>query len=232
MPRFQWIFGNVGVVLLLVLAGILIWRGHHRRLPVFTAYVVGVAMSNFLYGLYATWGMWMVHQIVSATLRFAFTLELAHTIFGAFPGAAATARRGFLVVLVLFAAVGVGVVTPGANYSRANAEAVPRVASAAIWMLTALAFLVLWYRLPIGAFLRAILMGYAPYLLIFSVGMGLLFDPNWQHLRRWIGYVDTGAFFVLILYLSQAAWRIAPETKVILSRAAARPRPIAAAETT
>ena len=86
------------------------------------------------------------------------------------------------------------------------------MASAAIWMLTALAGLVLWYRLPLAPLPRAILMGYAPYLLVFTIGMSLLFHAGSPNIRVLVGYVDPLAFFVLVNYWLRVAWRTAPES--------------------
>ena len=104
---------------------------------------------------------------------------------------------------------------PDATYTRMHAEAVPRMASAAIWMLTALAVLVLWYRLPLAPLPRAILMWFAPYLLLFTIGMSVLFDPGSQHLRVWVGYLDPLAFFILTNYWLRVAWRTAPESALL-----------------
>ena len=114
-------------------------------------------------------------------------------------------------ILVATAVTAMSLATPDATYTRLHAEAIPRLASAAVWMLTALAGLVLWYRSPLAPLPRAILMGYAPYLLIFTIGMSLLFDAGLQHLRPWVGWVNTAAFLVLITYWCGVAWRTAPE---------------------
>jgi hypothetical protein len=96
-----------------------------------------------------------------------------------------------------------------------HAESIPRMASAAIWILTALAALVLWYRLPLAPLPRAILMGYAPYLLVFTIGMSLLFDPGSQRIRVWVGYVDPLAFFVVVNYWCRVAWHTAAESSML-----------------
>ena len=96
-----------------------------------------------------------------------------------------------------------------------HSAAIPRMASAAIWMLTALAGLVLWYRLPLTPLPRAVLMGYAPYLLVFTIGISLLFLPGSPNLRVWAGYVDPLAYFVLTNYWLRVAWRTAPESALL-----------------
>jgi hypothetical protein len=220
MPLSQLIIGSIGVLLQFVLVAILVARGHYRRMPLFTLYVGGVGVSNAFYGFHYTWDTWMLHQVVTAGLRFGVALELTRCLFGAFPAAAGTARRVMLVILLITAVTALATVTPSAVYTRAHAEWVPRLASAAIWMLTALAALLLWYRLPLAPLPRAILMWYPPYLLIFTIGMSLLFDAGLQSLRPWVGYVDTTAFQALILMWCVVAWRTAPEAPPIHRRPA------------
>jgi hypothetical protein len=157
----------------------------------------------------------MLLQVVGAALRFGVALELTYGIFRGFPAAAVTARRVMLVILVATAVVALGTAPPDVTYTRMHAESVPRMASAAIWMLTALAGLVLWYRVPLAPLPRAILMAYAPYLLVFTIGMSLLFDPGSRHLRVWVVYADPLAFFILTNYWLRVAWRTAPESALL-----------------
>jgi hypothetical protein len=66
--------------------------------------------------------------------------------------------------------------------------------------------------LPLAPLPRAELMGYAPYLLVFTIGMTLLFEAGSPHLRVWAGYVDPLAFFILTNYWLRVAWRTAAES--------------------
>jgi len=216
MSGLQWVIGWATVVQTVVLFGLIIGRGHHRRLPVFTVYTGGLALTGTLVGLaYAwdvfVWEAWTINHIVTAALRLGIALELSYAIFGAFPAAAANARRVMLVLLLLTAVTVVSVSGPEITYKQLTSEMLPRLATGAVWILTALAFLVLWYRLPIGGLQRAILLGYAPYLIVFTVAMNLLSSVGW-HMRSWVGYLDTLSFFVLIHYWCHVAWRTAPET--------------------
>jgi hypothetical protein len=215
MSIVQWVIACVSALQLVGLFGVLILRRHYQRMPLFTIYVGGVTLSNAMYILHSTWETWMLHQVVTAALRFGIALELTRCIFGAFPAAAVTARRVMLVILVFTAVTAITFSSPGAAYTRMHAESIPRMASAAIWILTALAALVLWYRLPLAPLPRAILMGYAPYLLVFTIGMSLLFDAGSQRIRVWVGYVDPLAFFVLVNYWLRVAWRTAAESAML-----------------
>jgi hypothetical protein len=215
MSLAQQVFGWLGILQGFLLFAALLWRGHYRRLPLFTLYVGGVRVFTVIYALQPTWETYMLLQVVSASLRFGVALELTYRIFGAFRAAAVTARRVLFVILVATAVLAVATAPPDATATRMHAEAVPRMASAAIWMLTALAGLVLWYRLPLPPLPRAILMGLAPYLLVFTIGMSLLFEPGSHHIRVWVGYVDPLAFFILMNYWLRVAWRTAADSPLL-----------------
>jgi hypothetical protein len=195
-----------------LLLATLLWRRHYRRLPLFTIYVAGSNAFDVVYGLHPNWETWMLLQVVNAALRFGVALELTHRLFGAFPGAAATARRVMLVILVFTAVTAIVTAPLDVTYTRMHAEAIPRMASAAVWMLTVLAGLVLWYRLPLSPLPRAILMGLAPFLLLSTIGMSLLFGPEAARARAWVVYLIPLASFVLTNYWLRVAWRTAPDS--------------------
>ncbi len=214
MSVLQQVFGWLGVLQMFVLFGVLIRRRHYQRMPLLTLYAGGAALSSVVVALHYTRDTWILQQAVTAALRFGVALELIYRIFGAFPAAAATARRVMFVILVVTALTALSASMPDAVYTRSHAEAIPRLAAAAAWILTALAVLVLWYRLPLAPLPRAILMGYAPYLLIFTISLSLLFDASTEHLRPWLGYMDMFAFIVLVNYWIRVAWRTAPEATI------------------
>jgi hypothetical protein len=216
MSGLQWVIGWACTLECFALFAILVYRKHYRRLPVFTLYAAAIALNGLALGIAYTlnawiWEAWLIGQVVVAALRFGVALELSQVIFGAFRAAAVTARRVIFVILIVTAFTAMSVTGPGVTYHQFNGEMVPRLATGAIWILTALAALVLWYRLPLGDLQKAVLMAYAPYLLIFTVGMNVLTSSGW-HLRFWVGYVDTLSFSALLLYWCRVAWRTAAET--------------------
>jgi len=83
--------------------------------------------------------------------------------------------------------------------------------------------------LPLAPLPRAVLMGYAPYLLVFTIGMSLLFDPGSQRIRVWVGYLDPLAFFILTNYWLRVAWRTAPESVLLPAPAGLRAMAVPAA---
>jgi hypothetical protein len=223
----QYALGGFGNVLSLVLLGILLYRGHQRRLPIFVLYVACTTLTGIGVMLHYTVAMWLLHQVVVAAFRLGVTLELTSGIFGAFPAAATTARKVVLVILAFTAVTALSLATPDATYMRFHAEIIPRVASGVVWTLTALAVLVLWYRLPLAPLPRAILMGYAPYLLISTIGLSLLFDERTRPYRVWIGYVTTLASIALQSYWVRVAWQTVPDAPADYRAAVPVPRHVA-----
>jgi hypothetical protein len=88
----------------------------------------------------------------------------------------------------------------------------PRVTTAALWLLTATALIVVWYQLPVHDWQRAIMLGLAPYLLVFATLLSLLHRKGWGA-REPISNLAGSAFLCLVLFWTWAAWRVdvAPE---------------------
>jgi len=201
------------VVLALVLFAVqgalllgLVRRRHYRTDPFFVLYAVLVTLSNAALSIWYVWEVWIVHQAVTAGTRFGVALGLVYSIFRNFPAAAATARRMLLLTLMVTLAAALSLLGVENAYADGGALLVARIANVTVWLFTALAALVLWYRLPLSRLQKAILLGYAPYLLVFTVAMNVLSSIGW-HKRVWVGYVDTSCFGLLLLYWSVAAWR-------------------------
>jgi hypothetical protein len=209
MSGWQRLIGYLGALQLAILFAGLITRRHYRVAPIFTLYVGGVSLTSALVGVVYTWETWMIHQVSVAALRFGVALELTQGIFGGFPAAAVTAKRVMLALLLLTAVTAMSV--GAGDYTHFNTIMVPRLATGTVWILTALAALVLWYRLPLRALQKAILIGFAPYLLVFTVMMNLVAALGWQH-RAWLGYGDTVSYLVLLGYWCWVAWRTVPES--------------------
>jgi hypothetical protein len=216
MSGWQRLIGYLGALQLIILFAGLIARRHYRVAPIFTFYVGGVSLTSALLGVAYTWETWMIHQVSVAALRFGVALELTQGIFGGFPAAALTAKRVMLALLLLTAVTAMSV--GAGDYTHFNTIMVPRLATGTVWILTALAALVLWYRLPLSTLQKAILIGLAPYLLVFTVMMNAMASLGWQH-RGWVGYVDTLSYLSLLAYWCWVAWRTVPEAAASYARA-------------
>jgi len=210
----------VKLALVAVLAG-LVARGRARLCWSFAAYLVAILVGNSLASLWPshfyTPGFWVLKQAVYDALKMAVALELAWRAFEAFPGAMRTARRTLLVLLGASTLV-LAALTPSSSYANLW-DWQPSSVTAALWLLTATALLVVWYQVPVHDWQRAILLGLAPYLLVFVTVLDLLKRRGWPALHATAGVVDSVAYLCLLSFWAWAAWRRDPSPPLAESRA-------------
>ncbi len=203
----QALLAHASKVLMLALLAGMIWRGRLGQCWSFSVYIVATLLAN---GLASIWpeqfytpAFWMFKQGVYDLLKMAIGLELAHRAFAAFPGAWRTARAVFMALLAGTTVVLVWL-TPRASYDTVW-KWQPSILTASVWLLTATALLVTWYHLPIGEWQRAIMLGFAPYLLTFATLLRLLQRRGWT--TEWVGRSDSVAWLALIAFWIYAVWR-------------------------
>ena len=216
MTTAQALIACVGTIALaIVLAGVLV-RRRYRRWWFFALFLAVTLVSTIMLvgwpSRFYTKGFWQAKETALNFIRFAMALELAYRAFRAFPGALATARWALLFVLgVTFAAIVFS--GGGADYESFLGEIQPRVLNGSIWLFTAIAAIILWYRLPIDHFQKSVLLSYVPFLLIFTVCMnvlGVAGRAGWEH--AWpVRYGNQLAFLGLMVYWARAAWRLVEE---------------------
>jgi hypothetical protein len=201
----------VKLAVVAVLAG-LVARGRARLCWSFAAYLVAILVGNSLASLWPsrfyTPQFWVLKQAVYDALKMAVALELAWRAFEAFPGAMRTARRAILALLAVSTLV-LAVLTPPSSYATLWVFQ-PGSVTAALWLLTATALLVVWYQVPVHDWQRAIMLGLAPYLLVFVVVLDLLKRHGWPALHATAGVVDSVAYLFLLVFWAWAAWRRDP----------------------
>ena len=204
----------VKLALLGVLAGLLV-RGRARLCWSFAFYAAAILVGNTVASLWPAGfynpSFWVLKQGVYDALKMAVALELAWRAFEAFPGALRTARVTVLAFLAV-SALALGALTPPSSYMTLW-EWQPRIATAALWLLTATALLVVWYQVPVHDWQRAIMLGLAPYLLVFVTLLGLLRRHGWTA-RSEIGILDSAAYLALAVFWAWAVWRPDPATPV------------------
>ena len=118
----------------------------------------------------------------------------------------------FLLLVVTL--VSVVLATPQVSAPRESAGFVeiavarlqPRILNGTIWLLTGIAALILWYRLPVDRFHKAILTGVVPYLLVFTVALNLLDSYGFNEMRVTVNQMSLAAYLVLTVYWARAAW--------------------------
>jgi len=208
------------VLLSLVALGGLVARRKVGVCRSFVPYLGAVALADLMTlgwaeTFYQQW-FWFAKELVIHVLRFGVALELGYRTFRAFPSARASVRALALLILALtFGIVFAGAVdlepVPGADALGPLISRVqPRILNGTIWLLSGIAGLILWYRLPVHPWHKAILTGLVAYLLAFSTSLSWIESQGWG-VREYANQLHTGAFLVMLCYWAVAAWRRAEE---------------------
>jgi hypothetical protein len=202
------LIGLAGVgLLLLTLAGLVV-RGRWTQWYSFAVYLPVIAAFSLAFvvlpGLW-TWEVWFVQANVLNALRFAVALELAARTFRAFPGARSTLRPVMLLVLIVTFAMVAAFPWSAVDYQSFLEELQPRLLNGTVWLFTAIAGLILWYRLPVAPFHKAVLLAYVPYLLFELVFLRGFVARSWQVPA--LGYLNQAAYLLLVAYWARVAWR-------------------------
>ena len=198
----------VKVALLALLVGLVV-RGQARHCWSFGVYALAILVGNSLAslwpGTFYNPSFWILKQGIYDALKMAVALELAWRAFAAFPGAKRVARMVFLALLTA-SAFSLGALTPKSSYMTLW-EWQPGTAVASLWLLTGTALLVVWYQIPVHDWQRIIMLGFAPYLLVFVATLELLKARGWIVARTGAGLLDSVAYLILVLFWVWAVWR-------------------------
>lgn len=198
---------GVKLAILATLVGAVI-RGHHRRCWTFTAYLGVIVSCNTLVtswpGIFRTEEFWVLKQGAYDVLKLVIALELGFRTVRVFPGAAAAARR--LAIVVLLASLAVILTGAGHESYRSLFAWQPQIIAATVWLFALTALLVAWYHLPLDQWHRAILMGFAFYLLVFVSAVNIIEHRGWS-LGGAAGLLDSAAYLALSGWWAWAAWQ-------------------------
>jgi hypothetical protein len=180
----------------------------------FTLYLGAVLVSDTLVLLrpaeFHSWDFWVIKESVHNLLKFGIALELTVRTFRAFPAARKTAAGLVLGVLVLtWLSVGPRPRLQAGRPLELALNLQPYVLAGTLWLFIAISALILWYRLPVGPLHKALLLGFVPYLLIFTVAINLLRAYGGE-VRRMAGYAKSVAYMALLAYWAWSAWRSWP----------------------
>jgi hypothetical protein len=203
----------VGLLLLAACLAGLFARRRQALCVSFTLYLVAVLVSDGLVlgwsHRFRTWDFWVLKESVHNLLKFGIALELTVRTFRSFPAARKTAAGLVLAVLAL-TLLSVGP-TPrfeaGTEDLALNLQ--PYVLAGTVWLFIAISVLILWYRLPVVPLHKAILLGFVPYLLIFTVAINLRRSMG-TDARVLAGYLKNVAYQLLLAYWTYSAWRRLP----------------------
>ena len=219
MTSTDLLVGRVTIVLVASALLGLAWSGRWRLWYTFPILLLVVLTHDLLVGVWPArfyrGGVWQAKEATLVLVRLAMVIELTVRVFRGFPGAMATARRLLIVIFAgTFAAVA-ALPTTHDGYVGFVGELMPRILNGTVWLFSALAVLILWYRLPVHWFQKAILLSYVPYLLVFTVAMNALGYLGWQR-GAWLDQLNVWAYFLLLLFWTWMAWR--PEPKSVYGR--------------
>jgi hypothetical protein len=214
MTRLQELLGYLATGFLLAVFAGLLFRSLYRRWWTFAAFVGAVAIYSL--GIIA-WpskfyeqSLWTAQETVLNLLRLAAACEVGLRVFRPFPGALRTLRTVVLIVLTVTLAT-IAAVTPDVlDYTTFLGKIQPRVLNGAVWLFTAVAGLILWYRLPVNHFQKAIVLSYVPYLLLFTILLDRLVaagSDGTQWKGQWVIYANQIAFLALLAYWTLVTWR-------------------------
>jgi hypothetical protein len=211
----------VKLALLAALVGVLA-RGRVRQCWVFPVYLLVVLITNSLGSFWParfhTPETWVVVQGAYDLLKMAVVLELAWRAFVAFPGAMRSARVVLLLLLVA-STVAIAFFTPPSSYATVW-DFQPSIVAGTLWLLMATALLVVWYQIPVHDWQRAIMLGFAPYLLVFVVALDMLRRHGWSAVAS-AGLLDQFGYLALVVFWAWAAWRRDSATSQVLQLKAA-----------
>jgi hypothetical protein len=204
------------VALLATLAGLLV-RGGFRLWYAFTLYPPVMAAFTLTFLLRPSWYRpvpYLLQMNVVNVVRLAMALELAGRTFRAFPGARSTLRATLLVLLLAILLVVMGVPTSTNDYRALLTDMQPRLLNGTVWIFTAIAVLILWYRLPVAALHKSILMPYVPFLLWDAVFFKAFLPHAWNGTA--MGYFNQAIYLALVSHWAWVAWRVDVRSKTTL----------------
>ena len=198
----------LGAGLLAVLVAVLIRSAKAKQCVLFSTYVAAAALFTTLILLFPehyTPNAFMIKQGIYDSLLFGLSLELAIRTFAAFTGIAAFAR------LLLGGAVAVStglilMLTPPTTDYRSFVRFEPGITAAGTWCLAFVGLLIVWYQIPVPSFTRAIILGYVPYLMVFTVYSDLITRLGWGAIQQ-LNLLNAVAYDAVAGYWVYSAWR-------------------------
>jgi hypothetical protein len=198
-------------------AAILAGLGVRRRLysaVFFDLYLATILVFDLLLLLwperYFTWDFWLFKEIVQSSSKVLLSIELMARLFWRLPRARWAASIGLVGILA-------GTVIAVLGVSGGDAEDLSKAMMPRIFYGTAIMFaLVLTLALSYGTSLipvhKAILLGFTPYLLTFTVLVQLL--ELGTGVRLPMSYANNLAFFGLLAYWTRAVWQSGEDLEI------------------
>ena len=143
-----------------------------------------------------SWEFWHFEQTVLEVVKLALAIELGVRVVAAFPGTWRLARSLLAAALL----------TTTAAVTLGGAPQHPLLASGTIWLFAAVSLVVILFNLPLHAWYRALLVGFVPYLFVFSSLQSIMSRRGYA-IAETIGSIDQVAYLALVGWWVYAAWR-------------------------
>ena len=208
MPGFHRVLVLLALGLLALLLVALFRGGKARQCFLFSTYVSSVVLFNVLILLFPQHyspEAYMVKQGIYDSLLFGMSLELSIRTFAAFTGIARMVRV-ILATAVALSTAAIFFATPGNPDYESFVRFQPGITTAGIWCLAFVGLLIVWYQIPVPAFTRAIILGYVPYLMVFTVCVDLVTRLGWGAIQN-LNVLNALAYDAVAGYWLYAAWR-------------------------
>jgi hypothetical protein len=154
---------------------------------------------------YKQW-VWILAHGVFDALKIGIAFELGFRIFQAFPRAQATTRRVLFTLLCATSVALIGIPV-AATYQQVMLDWQPRVLTGTIWTMNGLALLITWYRVPVHPYHKAILLGFVPYLLVFTTLLSLTDRWGWAFFGPYLQAGEPVAYMLLMGFWAWSSWR-------------------------
>jgi hypothetical protein len=198
------------IALAVVVVGVL-RRDLHRRCWSFLVYLLvvltydSVAFAGMTFhnvpGLewpqwFWSWEFWNFQQTALEVVKLAVAVELGIRVVAAFPGTWRLTRT----------LLGATLLTTTAAVTLGTAPQHPLLATGTIWLFAAVSLVVILFNLPVHAWYRAILVGFVPYLFVFSTLTSILARRNDELAATFVS-IDQVAYLALVGWWVYAAWR-------------------------
>lgn len=213
----------VKVAIVATLIGLYV-TGRSRRCYSLVAYLwvalIGNCLTTFWPSVFFNLDFWVRRQALFDVLKLAIGVEVAVRAFAAFPGARAAWDRLVAIAMVVGTTI-VVVSVPHAPTEGILFARQPHIVAATVWLFTITALVIVYYRIPVDPWHRAILLGLTPYQAIFTTVvtmMAQLGAPTFPGL----GIIDSGAYLLMMGWWAQCAWRpeealdVSPEMRRLL----------------
>lgn len=174
----------------------------------FPIYLMGCLSGNALVVLWQdrfwTPEFYAFKETIYGGLQMGVALELAVVILKPFRAALTRVLLRFIGVL---AVTGFMATVPRPGYFQALTLGLPLEQACVSWMFMILVFAVIWHRIPLGTYHRAVLVGFAFYVGAFAALLGATAAFGWSAFVLCLQFIDPVAFATTVGLWGAAAWR-------------------------